>query len=402
MTGEVASLEHDPVAWLLGRADSASFVATELGRRWVLARAADPQRFARLLALADLDAVLGCFGVRHPAIKLVRADGTVPVDEYLWRDGLVDPARVAQLFGEGATVIFGALHDRHEPARRLCSAVAAQVSARTQTNVYLTPPHAQGFKPHWDTHDVFVLQVEGTKRWRIYGGGPALPMPDHKFDPAVHAAGAVEAEFTLEPGDALYIPRGIMHAAATTDVVSLHITLGVIAYTWADLLVDCLGELVERSPAWRESLPFGFGAGERTDPALRAALAERLAALAGAVDLDGVVRERQRSVEALLRPRVADHLQQVLTADALAPDDVVGWRDGVPSRLEWRDGRIALQCGGREVELPAAAAATIAQLRRGAPLVAGQVDDGLDWASRRTVLRALIREGWLVRRAAAG
>lgn len=388
---------RDPIAWLLGRPDSTDFLANQFRRAWVLARATDRHRFAPLLDVAVLDDILGRFGVQHPAIKLVRSDGAVPVAEYLWRDGMVDPARVAHAFSQGATVVFGALHDRHEPLRQLCAAVTAQLSARTQTNIYLTPPHAQGFKPHWDTHDVFVLQLSGTKRWRIYGGGPELPLPDQKFDPARHTAGPVEDEFTLAAGDVLYIPRGIMHAATTTDEQSLHITLGVLSYTWADLLVDCVNELVEREATWRESLPVGYAAHEEGGARLHEALTAKLATLPGAVDLGAVVAARRHALESQLRPRAGDYLQQVMAIPTLRPDDVVQWRVAVPSQVERRGERVAVLSGAREVELPAAAAATLDQVRGGEALAAGAIPDGLDWESRRVVLAALIREGWLVR-----
>ena len=35
-------------------------------------------------------------------------------------------------------------------------------------NVYATPPGKQGFAPHWDDIDAFILQLEGAKRWRVY------------------------------------------------------------------------------------------------------------------------------------------------------------------------------------------------------------------------------------------
>ncbi len=393
----MAELGGDPIAWILGLPSSADFVRERLGRTWFHAPCEDRRRFTDLLSLADLDEVLGRFGVRYPAIKLVRSDGPVPVSEYLWRDDMVDPARVAHLFGEGATVIFGGLHDRHEPARRLCSAVSRQMSARTQTNIYLTPPDAQGFKPHWDTHDVFVLQIEGSKRWRMYAGGPELPLKDQKFDPEVHGPGDVEAEFTLQAGEALYVPRGLMHAAATTEEVSLHVTLGVMSYTWADLLVDCLAEVVERDPGWRENLPFGFAAGEQPDPALASALTRRLTDLGAQIDLPAVVRERQGTFAGHLRPRATDHLQQVVAAPSLEGDDQVRWRDGVPGRVERRGERVAVMSGGREVEFPAAATSTIERLLTGATFMARGIDDGLDWESRRVVLTALIREGWVAR-----
>lgn len=35
-------------------------------------------------------------------------------------------------------------------------------------NVYLTPPGSQGFAPHYDDIEAFIMQLEGSKEWRIY------------------------------------------------------------------------------------------------------------------------------------------------------------------------------------------------------------------------------------------
>lgn len=387
------TIDSDALAWVLGVPDSSDFVATHLGQAWFHSRDQKPDRFAELLSLGQLDEILGTFGVQHPGIRLVRADEDIPASEYVWRDKMADPAQVARLFTEGATVIFGALHDRHEGTRRLCSAVTHQVSARSQANIYLTPPGSQGFKPHWDTHDVYVLQVEGSKRWRIYAGGPELPLRDQKFDPDQHAPGEVEAEFTLEAGETLYIPRGIMHAAVTRDAISLHITLGVMAYTWSHLLVDGLSELVERSASWRTNLPFGFARGDVQDVAIGRELGELLQRLAVDIDLPTVVAERQRARDAYFRPRAIDRLRQAAGAAGVREEDRVRWHSGTPGRIEHRNGRVVVVSGDREVEFPAAATKTLECLLAGEPVPAAGADDGLDWDSRRVVLSALIREG---------
>jgi hypothetical protein len=389
------TLESDALAWILGLGDSADFVVERLGRSWYHAESSDRSRFSGLLSLSELDEILGTHAIKHPGVKLVRADQDVPVTEYLWRDQMVDPVQVARLFAEGATVVFGALHDRHEGMRRLCHELARQATARTQTNIYLTPPNAQGFKPHWDTHDVFVLQTEGSKLWRMYGGGPEFPLRDDKFDPARHAPGDVEAEFTLEAGEALYIPRGIMHAAVTTEDVSLHVTLGVMPYTWGDLVVDCLSEVADRSAAWRENVPFGLARRDPDGRELRDSLAERLGALAADVDLAAVLAERQRAFEAVFRPRAGDLMRSAAAAGRVAPDDDVRWRDGIDGRLEHRDGRAVLIGATREVDVPAAAGRTLEILLTRAIARAGELDDGLDWESRRVVLEMLVREGFV-------
>ena len=389
------ALERDALAWILGIPDSNDFIDEYVGRNWYHAKSHHTERFSDLLSIANLDELLGRFGVRHPSIKLVRSGGAVPTAEYLWRDRMVDPARVAQLFSEGATVVFGGLHDRHEPARRLCNAVSLQVSARTQTNIYLTPPGSQGFRPHWDTHDVYVLQIEGSKRWRMYGGGPELPLKDHKFDPARHQAGEIECELTLETGEALYVPRGWMHAAATTDSTSVHVTLGVMSYTWADLLVDSLSELVDRNPRWRENVPLGFAAGVELDKGLEEELSQRILTLSEEMNLHAVVPARAETFVEHLRPRAVDHLKQVGLAGEISAEDRVCWRLGVPGRIALRDDRVALLSRGREVDFPSEATTTLECLLTGETMIAGEISDGLDWASRQVVLKALIREGWL-------
>ena len=47
------------------------------------------------------------------------------------------------------------------------------------------------------------------------------------------------------PGDTLYLPRGWLHEALTSDTDSLHITVGVNVYTWLDALRAALDELAD-------------------------------------------------------------------------------------------------------------------------------------------------------------
>eukprot|EP00854_Cymbomonas_tetramitiformis_P033925 gene33925-43836_t len=110
-------------------------------------------------------------------------------------------------------------------------------------NCYLTPKGSQGFSPHYDDIDAFVLQLEGSKRWRLYK--PREP-GEHlvRFssgDFTQEEVGEPIVDVVLHPGDIMYMPRGCIHQAVSCpDQHSLHITISAFQRcTWADFLQGC-------------------------------------------------------------------------------------------------------------------------------------------------------------------
>src|SRR5208283_1139855 len=99
----------------------------------------------------------------------------------------------------------------------------------------LTPGNTAGFSPHYDTHEVFVVQVGGRKRWRIYEPPIVLPHRSQPFVRAGYAPPAPLLECELCPGDLLYLPRGYVHSATTSEGYSAHVTIGLTVYTWVEL-----------------------------------------------------------------------------------------------------------------------------------------------------------------------
>jgi ribosomal protein L16 Arg81 hydroxylase len=109
-----------------------------------------------------------------------------------------------------------------------CRSLEREFSVAFQTNAYLTPARAQGAKYHYDSHDVFVLQIAGSKHWTISGTPVELPLRGQDFDPSEHERGQPTLDFELEAGDFAYIPRGVVHDARSSESTSLHITVGVL------------------------------------------------------------------------------------------------------------------------------------------------------------------------------
>ncbi|KAL1447966.1 hypothetical protein MTO96_006540 [Rhipicephalus appendiculatus] len=149
---------------------------------------------------------------------------------------------------------------------RLCSVLQEFFGSFVGANMYLTPAGSQGFAPHYDDIEAFVVQLEGKKCWRLYAPmDPSEELPRFSsvnFGP--EEVGNPILEAVLEPGDLLYFPRGIIHQAYTPDDThSLHLTLSTYQRnTWGDLFEKMIPQAVklamEEDVEYRKSLPRGY------------------------------------------------------------------------------------------------------------------------------------------------
>ncbi|WPT13768.1 Ribosomal oxygenase 1 [Picochlorum sp. SENEW3] len=94
-------------------------------------------------------------------------------------------------------------------------------------NVYWTPKHSQGFAPHFDDIDAYILQIQGTKRWRLFNSVDTQTVLPRYSSRDFHKSelGAPVFDQVIEPGDLLYLPRGCIHEAECLDEDSLHLTI---------------------------------------------------------------------------------------------------------------------------------------------------------------------------------
>jgi hypothetical protein len=87
-------------------------------------------------------------------------------------------------------------------------------------NVYHSGPSAVALNRHYDSYDVFVLQLEGSKEWMLQEDGER-----EKIRSITTWSNA-----TMASGDVMYIPQGIFHAATTAQKFdrSTHVTIGLV------------------------------------------------------------------------------------------------------------------------------------------------------------------------------
>jgi ribosomal protein L16 Arg81 hydroxylase len=390
-----ARAEADALVLTLDPLDAAAFFAEHWERRSLVVARADPERFRPLLSPEDVDHLVCETRIRAPGFRMVKDGAQIPLGAYTediaWRpgsfSGMALVERVAEEFARGATLVLQALH-LHWPATALyCRGLEASLGCPAQANAYLTPATSRGFAVHHDTHDVFVLQVSGRKSWRVYEPVLELPLKGQHWSTDLGDPGLPVEEFTLEAGQTLYLPRGWPHEATTSDEESLHLTIGLHPTTRMDAMRTALESCAD-DPEFRRSLP--------EDGHLPADLIERLAAR---LEPSEVARRARRRFVAGRHPILHDQLRQIRDLDRINATAPLERRPTVLFELEETgDGDLLLVFEGKELRLPAKAAAAVRAIAASdIPFRAADLPGRLDETGRLVLVRRLVREGFLRR-----
>jgi len=350
----------------------------------------EPEGFDDLLSLADVDHIVSSTSIRLPSFRLVKDGKTLPAPAVTKTartgsqsvSGMADPVKVYREFERGATIVLQGLHRSWLPLARFCRDLELELGHPTQVNAYITPPGARGLAVHRDEHDVFVLQVFGTKAWQVFeaedGAGERPPLLD------------VE----VAPGDSLYIPRGFPHAATAQREASGHLTVGILSPTWGQALDEAVA-MAQDEAEFAGPLPLRFA--EDRDR-FREAVEERLQAFARWVekaDADEIADRLSRRFLTRRQPLLAGHLQQLLALPSLADGSVVARRRGAMLVLDVKGRELVAYLGDRELRMPAWVEPSMRAVVGADRLSVRSLSPYLDQESRLVLVRRLVREGLL-------
>lgn len=341
----------DPLGYVIGAERRDDFLARIYERDALVVAHDDPQHFAGLISIDDVDRIVTETDLREGQLDLADSNQGLTRSNYVDAAGYIDRGAVADYHRTGATVILQHAHEREPALGRFCRGLEQVFSAHVQTNLYLTPPNAQGFRTHYDNHCVFVLQIAGEKAWRIYDKPIDTPYRGEGFEMGRYEAGEVQQEFVLKAGDCAYVPRGLMHDATTSGgETSLHVTVGLITKTWADLMLEAVSEAALRTPELRRSLPPGYASADFDREAARAHLSELAAVVAREIQLDPAL---DLLADNFIRSRAADN--RFAVRDATAPvssGDRFERRPHTPYRLAEDGDNLVLIAPGGELIFP--------------------------------------------------
>ena len=381
--------------WLIDPTEKQTFFEQYWEKRPLVVRRNQSDYFSGLLSLDDVDRAITTLNLTYPNITLKNADREVSSADYTVA-GALDVVAVYQLFKQGSTVVLAFLDTLIPALTSLCRGLESQLCFPLQTNAYLTPPGAQGAKPHYDTHDVFVLQVAGSKRWTIYGTPLELPLRGQDFDPAVVGQGPRSMDFELRAGDVAYIPRGVVHDARSSNDLSLHITLGVLCYTWADFLLELVSEASLNDSAFRKSLPPGFGREEFDRTNARETLHDLFGRLSAKSNLDGVLDRFTDQWIAGCPPLLRGQMGQISLVDNITSDSWVGARRDTVYLIRREGTSASIYACGRKISFPTHAEEAARFALREARFLVRELPGDLDEEGKVTLVRRLVQEGLMV------
>ncbi len=362
-----------------------------------------------ILSFQKVDDLLHLESFRPPYIRITQGPRVVSQTDYtrntvVQRIAVPDvivPERVHELFRSGATVALGTLNNVIPPLRQLTRIFTEKFAAQTDISAFMTPAGRRGRAPHHDAPDVFVVQLEGTKRWTLWEP-PAERRTKRRIYDTIEELGEPTMDVLLEPGDILYLPFNTPHAAEAKDQMSLHVVFTIRPRLWEDLLTSMVAAVLDDQTF--SGFPY-LAAPANEAPVgefkeMLRLLQDKLSALDPEAEIDRLVRTGRAGVEgssasrALERLAGIDRLQPqtelVRSSAAMHYGDDPGAADGKPAAP-----LTTVAVEGRTAEVPSVTAALLAQLAPGEATTAAGLSPALPAAEATKYAQHLARIGAL-------
>jgi 50S ribosomal protein L16 3-hydroxylase len=141
------------------------------------------------------------------ARMVIQEPGKTP--GWQFRYGPFERRALPALKRPGWTVLLQGVDLHHDAVHELMNKFRFVPDARLDDLMISYASDGGGVGPHFDSYDVFLLQAQGRRRWRIGRQKDLSLQPDVPLK--ILANFEPEQEFVLEPGDMLYLPPRYAH-----------------------------------------------------------------------------------------------------------------------------------------------------------------------------------------------
>jgi ribosomal protein L16 Arg81 hydroxylase len=217
---------------------------------------ANGDRFAPLLGWPALRRMIeaGDYPNKRPDdIRVTKHSIVVPPDRWMTK-GKVDAAKIEEFLASGFSIVVVNLNEHVPALAALCKEITSRTLEVSFVGAVVTSgPGVGAFKVHYDPEDLVILQVEGTKRWQIFG--PPVSNPVRNMPKQSPPETEPFFDEVLEPGDLLFVPGGNWHRCESGLSTSVHLGIFFLPPTsWHaanQILRPLLSEDLFRTPLTR-------------------------------------------------------------------------------------------------------------------------------------------------------
>jgi ribosomal protein L16 Arg81 hydroxylase len=330
-TSRVAAAQmssNDAFSTLIWPLTKADFFSDAWTKRAVHVRR--PSRtFSRYFSWDALSFILTSGDLQVPKLNLFQGSRSVTPSAFsAVSEGqqLIVLSEIMRLFENGAMIIIQDADSHWAPLRSLANSFYDVLFETPRMTVHCSPATGADVAIHYDTPEVFALQIDGMKRWQVFEPTMEAPLPDLGTKIPPPAAAKPYLDVVLNEGDLLYVPRGHWHRTFSMDTPSLHVAAKVLCRSGATLLSWFARKLLA-DPLWRRNAPLLSSAlshGELTltpelkqwTTELRQSLLERVASLSAVEICDEFCRDTLLAIHPGVKSDALFH------ADRLGPLDL--------------------------------------------------------------------------------
>jgi ribosomal protein L16 Arg81 hydroxylase len=256
-----------PGLWdLIAPITSDDFLARYWNKAPLCKRSADRTAYHALFRVEQIDDLLQAAAGNASEFDYYAAGSAVAQADYTAEGNYVQLNRLLGLYAKGGTIHVSNIQKYVRSLGSFCRRAQNEFLVDCEADFWLT--RANEFKPylHFDRYDIFILQIHGRKRWRLF---EPLPIPDNRVGAALawEEVGEPIIDVVIEPGDLIYIPPHTPHVVTTQDEHSVHVGIGLHPLTWRQVLDVALDESRDRPNALSEILPLDFMHTLKREPA---------------------------------------------------------------------------------------------------------------------------------------
>lgn len=298
-------------------------------------------------------------------------------------------------YSQGNTISLNNLQFSCQSLSNLCKNLELFFNYPVNISSYLTPKNSQGVLPHYDTHDVFILQIDGAKLWRIYDTVMCLPLEEHRRSVSAEEIGHPIHEIRLAAGDLLYIPRGYVHEALTSECSSLHLTVSIHPFRLADLFDSAIALASRQHVSFRKSLPIGFLNHRDIATSLKHQLKELLELLSDNIKVEEAVEQLAKKFVKQMVPSSDSHFAQLNDIDSIDLETVVKKRNGMFCYIFKEEDAIVIQFPGNVVKGPSYIESALYFIADAVEFPVNSIPGSLSSNGKLALVRRLVREGLL-------